>query len=170
MADTTTLTRSELLQRLREGGEDALKRLRALPPGDFEAGRYENGWNARQILAHIASIEWTYPRLIDMARGEAAPAAPTAPAPAATPGQPAGRILSYNDRQVEKRAGNTVEQLIDEFETNRAATIAAVESAEEELFSRPVRSAGGATGTLAEVLNYVAVQHVAMHVNDITGA
>ena len=34
----------------------------------------------------------------------------------------------------------------------------------------PIRSAGGITGTLADVLNTVAVDHVAMHVADIAGA
>jgi hypothetical protein len=144
-----------------------------MPEADFDVGRYENGWNARQILAHIASIEWTYPRLIDLARGDAQsepkPAAESAPA-AATPDGPAPKIMSYNDRQVEKRADYSVKDLIDEFEANRAATIAAVEGADEELFSRPVKSAGGARGTLAEVLTYVAVLHVTTHVNDITGA
>jgi hypothetical protein len=163
-----SLTKSELLQRLQDGGADAIMRLRAMPEDSFEGGRYESGWNARQILAHLSSIEWTYPRLIDGARG----GPPTAPSPAApaTLAAPAAPILSYNDRQVEKRADYTIGQLLDEFETNRAATIAAVVAADEELFSRPVRSAGGAQGTLAEVLNYVAVLHVAMHVEDITGA
>ena len=168
MTQQTSLTKTDLLQRLQDGGVDAVKRLRAMPQESFEGGRYENGWNARQILAHIASIEWTYPRLIDTARGEDAPPRPKSE-PDST-GQPTGQILSYNDRQVEKRADSTIGELLDELETNRAATIAAVESADEELFIRPVRSAGGAQGTLAEVLNYVAVIHVASHVDDITRA
>ena len=167
MTEQAGPTKSEVVQQLRSGGEDALKRLRAMPAESFEVGRYENGWNARQILAHIASIEWTYPRLIDVARdGPPKPRPAEAPAAPATPSAP---ILSYNDRQVEKRADFTIEQLLDELETNRAATIAAVEAADESLFSVPVRSTGGAQGTLAEVLNYVAVLHVAQHVNDIAG-
>ena len=168
MPEDASITKAELLRRLQEGGEQALRRLRALPEDAFEGGRYENGWNARQILAHVASIEWTYPRLIDTARGTEAPAQPKPPStPAAGPTE---RILSYNDRQVQKRADATIGELLDELEANRAATVAAVEAADEDLFSRPVRSAGGATGTLAEVLNYVAVLHVATHVSDITGA
>jgi hypothetical protein len=70
---------------------------------------------------------------------------------------------------VEQRANASVDELITEFETNRKTTLTAVESADEALFSQPVKSAGGARGTLAEVLNYVAVLHVAQHVQDITG-
>ncbi|MBI2217338.1 MAG: hypothetical protein HYU51_08580 [Candidatus Rokubacteria bacterium] len=45
-----------------------LETVRGLPPRRLEEGRYENGWNGREILAHLASIEWTYPRLIEIAR------------------------------------------------------------------------------------------------------
>ena len=80
-----------------------------------------------------------------------------------------GGIDSYNERQVAKRAEATVEELLKEFKTNRAATIASVEAADEELFGREIRSAGGITGVLADVIYAVAVQHVRGHVNDIIG-
>ena len=163
----SALTKSDVLAALRTGGAAAVARLKAMPADSFEAGRYENGWNGRQILAHLASIEWTYPRLIDVARDGPPPAKPAA-APA-VPSTPSAPILSYNDRQVEQRANATVDELLTEFEANRKTTITAVESADEALFSQPVKSAGGARGTLAEVLNYVAVLHVAQHVQDITG-
>jgi hypothetical protein len=168
------LTKAELLDALRSSGQRALETLRALPTAAFEQGRYESGWNGRQILAHIASIEWTYRRLIDVAKEATQPApAAAAPKPEAKdlPTRTAqGGILSYNDRQVEKRAGATVEELLLEFETNRAATIAAVEAADEALFAQPIRSAGGVTGPLASVLNAVAVLHVNAHANDIAGS
>ena len=137
----------------------------------LEEGRYENGWNGRQILAHIASIEWSYPRLIDIARDAASPP----PAPAATPAaDPPTRSMrggndAYNDRQVAKRAHLSVADLLDEFERNRAATIAAVEAADERLFDQQIRSAGGVVGPLAEVFHQVAVAHVLGHTRDISG-
>jgi hypothetical protein len=166
-----TPTKAELLESLRTSGRQAVEKLRALPPAEFEQGRYESGWNGRQILAHIASIEWTYPRLLDIARE----APPGAKAPGEAKDVPTrsvqgGSILSYNDRQVDKRAGATVEELLLEFETNRAATIAAVEGADEALFEKQIRSAGGITGALAGVINAVAVLHVIAHANDIVGA
>jgi DinB superfamily len=168
MTQQTAPTKAEIVEKLRAGGEDALTRLRSIPAQAFEEGRYENGWNARQILAHIASIEWTYPRLLELARSGPAPR--PAREEGTTPAAPSGPILSYNDRQVEKRADASVDALLDEFEKNRAATVAAIEATEESLFSVPVKSAGGVQGSLAEVLNYVAVMHVAQHVNDIAGA
>lgn len=167
-------TKAELLDALRTSGKRVVEKVRALPAAELEQGRYESGWNAREILAHIASIEWSYPRLIDIAKGapSSAPAS-TPPARAEEGSLPTrtaqGGILSYNDRQVAKRAEATVEQLLQEFEKNRAATIAAVESADEALFSTPIKSAGGITGELASVINAVAVLHVLGHVNDIVG-
>src|SRR5215207_6639565 len=119
-------SKEQLLADLEANCAEAVARLSALAPEQFEQGRYENRWNGRQILAHIASIEWTYARLIEMA------AAPP-PEGASGGGQRAataqGGIDSYNARQVEKRANATVAELLDEFRVNRQKTIAAVAAA-----------------------------------------
>jgi uncharacterized damage-inducible protein DinB len=138
--------------------------VRALRPEQLEEGRYENGWNGRQILAHLASIEWTYPRLIDIARTPPAPVEEAPPTRAMKGGNDA-----YNERQVAKRAHLTVDELLHEFEKNRAATIAAVEAADEALFARRIRSAGGVVGPLATVFYLVAVVHALGHARDIAG-
>jgi hypothetical protein len=170
----------ELIEALRTSGERVTATLAALPDQRFEEGRYESGWNGRQILAHIASIEWTYPRLLDLAKiapdeRAASAARPSASAPAEeSPVQPrmassSPQILGYNDRQVAKRDGEHIIDLIGEFRKNRAATIAAVEAADDASFSRVITSAGGANGPLADVMNFVAVQHVLGHLRDIIG-
>jgi hypothetical protein len=199
------ITKQQLIAALTKTRDEALVTLRAIPAAAFDEGRYENGWNGREILAHVASIEWTYPRLLDLARaasvGDAGPAArgaqPSPPVVAEPPAQqhtadskqqnvtsapvrrtaddgsptnaPAANILSYNDRQVAKRAGVPVADLIAEFETNRNALIAAVGAADEELLSRTIRSAGGITGPVSDVIAAVADGHVRMHVADVAG-
>jgi hypothetical protein len=166
-------SKQELLDTLRSSGDDIVSKLRAMSPESFEQGRYESGWNGRQILAHIASIEWTYPRLIDVAREAQSPK--PAEAPKEQPAEPASRparggIDDYNARQVEKRAEMSAAELIDEFEKNRATTIAAFEQAEESLLGQPIRSAGGITGPLADVVSMIAISHVDQHARDIAGA
>jgi hypothetical protein len=179
MTDEQVPSKAELLEALRASRDEVLALVRALPPARLEEGRYEAGWNGRQILAHIASIEWTYPRLIDIARE-----APAATAPEAAH-EAAGRNLepdaglptrtmrdgndAYNERQVAKRAHLSVGELLDEFERNRAATIRAVEAADETLLARRIRSAGGIVGPLATVFYNVAVVHVLGHARDIAG-
>jgi uncharacterized damage-inducible protein DinB len=165
------MTKSGLLQALRTSRDEVLTIVRALPAERLEEGRYENGWNGRQILAHIASIEWSYPRLIDIAReaSSAAPAPAAAPAADLPTRSMRGGNDAYNDRQVAKRAHLSVAELLDEFERNRAATIAAVEAADDRLFGQQIRSAGGIVGPLAEVFHQVAVVHVLGHARDISG-
>ena len=167
-----TASKSELLDKLRTSRDEIVTKLRDLPADSFEQGRYESGWNGRQILAHIASIEWSYPRLIDVAREAQAGSTPQAPAekPAEPAHRPArGGIDDYNARQIEKRAHMSVSDLIDEFEANRATTIAAFEQADESLLSQPIKSAGGVTGPLADVVSMIAIAHVDQHARDIAG-
>ena len=166
---TEAIIKTQLLAALRQGEKDVVDKLGGLPAERFDAGCYENGWNGRQILAHIAAIEWTYPKLIDVARGAERPAEkkPDSPPPTRTA---SGGINSYNDRQIERYAEATVDELLEVFRKNRATTIAAVEASEDDLFLREVKSAGGVGGPLGTVFNYVAVMHVAGHVNDIVGA
>jgi hypothetical protein len=158
----------EHLAALRASGDEVVRIVRALAPERLEAGRYENGWNGRQILAHLASIEWTYPRLIDIAREAPAPPPPAGSAPADLPTRAMrGGNDAYNERQVARRAHLSAAELLAEFEENRAATIRAVEAAGEDLFARPIRSAGGIAGPLGQVFYQVAVQHVLAHARDI---
>jgi uncharacterized protein (TIGR03083 family) len=168
MSEEQAPTKAALLEALRASRDEVVRTVRALSAQQLEEGRYENGWNGRQILAHLASIEWTYPRLLDVARAEPAPE--TAPAGGDPPTRPMrGGNDAYNERQVAKRADLSPADLLAEFERNRAATIAAVEAADESLFARPIRSAGGVTGPLALVFHRVAVLHVLGHARDIAG-
>jgi D-serine deaminase-like pyridoxal phosphate-dependent protein len=162
------MTKQELLQDLRTSRDEVVRIVRALPAEKLEEGRYENGWNGRQILAHVASIEGSDPRLIDIARDAASPQPQAAAADPPTRSMRGGND-AYNDRQVAKRADASAADLLVEFERNRAATIAAVDAADEALFARQIRSAGGIVGPLAEVFHRVAVLHVLGHARDIAG-
>lgn len=167
---TPIVTKSALLDALRESGANAYSKLAAIPAEKFEQGAYESGWNGRQVLAHIAAIEWTYPKLLEVAREgpkpkEDRPAGEKLPQRA-----PAGGINDYNERSIARYADNSVAELLDIFKTNREATIAAIEAEDESLFEKHVKSAGGIPGPLGTVLNYVAVLHVNGHVNDIVAA
>ena len=163
-SDAPVPSKPELLRALRESRDEVLRIVRGMPSERLEEGRYENGWNGRQILAHIASIEWSYPRLIDIARTPPAPAEEAPPTRAMKGGND-----SYNDRQVAKREHLSVADLLAEFEKNRAATIQAVEAADEALFARRIRSAGGVVGPLGLVFHQIAVAHVLSRARDIKG-
>ena len=157
----TISSRDELIAALQQDSEEFQDAVKQLPAEAFDRGVYEQGWNARQLLAHIAAIEWTYPRLIDRAQqrasGEDVPQG----------GGSGFDMDAYNARQVARRDNQPVEQLLTEFRRNRAETIDAIRAADEELLQQPTRSAGGVEGTLLEVLIGVTVGHVREHVGDL---
>ena len=153
-------TREQLLAALRADAARLPEVVGAIGEAQLERGVYENGWSARQLLAHLAAIEWTYPRLIE--RAQAAQGA------GLSEGSGGGFDMdAYNERQVSKRARATVAELLEEFGRNRAATIEAVAAADGALLSQPTRSAGGVKGTLLEVLIGVTVGHVREHLRDL---
>lgn len=166
MTTGPTPSKSELLHLLRSSGAELLDTLRPVPAERFEEGRYENGWNGRQILAHVASIEWTYPRLLEIPNQGASGATTAEGLPTRTA---QGGIDAYNDRQVQKRADASVADLLAEFEQNRARMIAAVEAVDDARLAMPIRSAGGVTGPLGLVIQRVAVDHIQAHTRDIVG-
>jgi hypothetical protein len=168
-------TKADLLAALRSNEDELLDKLSGLSEEDLATGRYESGWNGRQILAHTAAMEWTYPRLIDLAKGPATTETKGASTEAKSEAKTSSRsfeggVDGYNERQVEKRAGASIQELVDEFRANRETLIAAVEAADDELFAKEIRSAGGIQGSLANVIYALAIGHSGGHVNDIVGS
>jgi hypothetical protein len=160
------LEKAALVEALRAQGAWAEEALRRLSNEQLAQGRYEHGWNGRQILAHVAAIEWTYPRLLELAQNAGGARRDDKGGAQASA---RGGIDDYNRRQVEKREGASTGELIEEWIRNRAALVEAVEAADEELFKVEVRSAGGRTGTLASVMREVAIEHVRGHIEDMVG-
>lgn len=156
------MTRAELIEQLRDSGAAGLAAMLAAPEAALAMAGYENGWTVRQIMAHVASMEFTYRRLPELARG---------PRDAhTTAGGETFDMDGYNARQVAKRAGRTPAELSEEFLKGRAALIVLASELSDELLSVPVRSAGGITGTLAEVMAGTAGAHVRRHSADFINA
>ena len=160
---TDVQTRDDLLAALRDDAARLPQVVAAIGADDLDRGVYENGWSARQLLAHLAAIEWTYPRLIEQARS------PAEPRPTSS-GSRSFDMDAYNHRQVSNRADATIPELLAEFARNRQSTITAIADAEQELLIQPTRSAGGAQGTLLEVLTNVTLAHVRTHLSDLESA
>ena len=152
-------TKAELLVALEETRDEVVGGVAGL---DLTTGVYEGGWNGHQLLAHLASMEWTYPRLLELR--------PVGDVDAARPRDTSETVDGYNRRQVERRAGVPVDELVEEFVRKRARTIEAVAAHPDDGFERRVRSAGGTVGTLADVVWFVAVDHVRGHLDDLRGA
>jgi len=152
------ITKAELIDEIRKAGAALETELGKLPAEAFNRPGPENGWTGQQQLAHVASTEWTIPKLFELA--QAGPSVQEAAAAFDNHG--------YNAKQVSKRADRTIAELLDEFRRNRAATIASIEAADESMLSVQVKSAGGVHGKLGRVLHYLCVEHAGGHVEEIT--
>ena len=164
------LDRTALLAALRSDSDWVADALGALPAEALERGAYERGWTVKDIAAHLASIEWTYPRLIQMAQ-ETDPIAGSSSAPLSRePSLSHQQMDDYNAREVAKRRETPLRQLIEEFRSNRAVLIEAVEGASAELFEREIHPFDGTRGSLLQVIWSLAVEHVRSHLDDLQRA
>jgi uncharacterized protein (TIGR03083 family) len=152
---------AELVMELRSAGAECLAAMIALPATALENPGYENGWTVRQIMAHVASMEFAYRRLPELARA--------ASRETATNGERFS-MDDYNARQVEKRRSASARALLEEFAHGRGTLIALADNLDPDLLAAPVRSAGGTTGSLAEVMDATAAGHVRQHALDFMRA
>jgi uncharacterized protein (TIGR03083 family) len=160
VTEMDTITKERLLENMRSSEREFLQAVGELGADQWAEVRYEEGWTAKDILAHVASVEWQFPKLLVPGNR------PSGRVPGSGE-RSSGGIHEYNKRQVDKRRDHSVEALLEEFERNRKQTIAAVEETAEEALRAQVRTAGGTEGTAAEVLNFLTVTHLRMHLDDI---
>jgi DinB superfamily/Mycothiol maleylpyruvate isomerase N-terminal domain len=154
------MDRDELVEQLRDSGAEALAAIRSVPAARLDNGAYGSGWTVKQIMAHVASMEFAYRRLPSLASGARDAQAP--------PGGGTFDMDGYNARQVERRATATAEELADEFARGRGTLIAEISAVDELLLQTSIRTADGLPGTLAEVIVQTAVDHVRSHSADLS--
>ena len=150
-----------LMEDLRDSGVEFRDRVLGFSPGALETGIYENGWNGRQVVAHLAGIEWSLPGLINRTRAGRK-------ADLATPlAKESMTMDGYNAREVLRRRDTCLAELVDEFSRNREATIVAVASLTPGQLEASAKSLGGASGTVEGVLRRVAIEHLRQHLREI---
>lgn len=153
-------SKAELLEKLRASDEEAVSRIRATPPERFGEIVTSEGWTGQQALASIAGVERGPARLIDIERDRQA-GAPERP-------RPRGTAHEYMKRQLHIRQGAPVDALLEEFQTNRAATIAAVEGADEALLGATIEIP--ITAPLGAVIYSLSIEQMLGYVGEITRA
>ncbi len=107
----------------------------SLPEAAWSNGVYEQGWNAKQLLCHLAAGGGFASFLITFAQ---------APPPAG--GGSSFDQDAWNAAEVASRQAKPVLELLDELRRNTERSIAAVESAPEGLLGGHFRAALGNGG------------------------
>ena len=149
-----------LVRKLREEGEALHPRLAALPPAAWEMPVYSEGqtWTARDVLAHLVSAERGHQRLIaDVAAGGSG-------------SPPDLNVDEYNRRHVAALAGRSPADLLADFRSVRAETVALVAGlSDDDLARRGNHPALGPDTALDDFIRIV-FMHVKLHQRDLTRA
>ncbi len=156
---------SDLDQNLREleaVPETIAAQVRTLPAGRWETPVWgaEGGWNRRQLLAHLASINLRHLIRVRLGAGLPEPSGVTA---ASLPG-----IDDSNAVEIESRAGRSVEELLAELRSNRAELVRLVRSLTPEQRQRFAMPRGDQTLNLEQWGPFV-LAHDRTHLAEILG-
>ena len=149
-----------LIRKLREEGDAIRARLAALPLEAWERPVYGEGqaWMVRDVLAHLVSAERGHQRLIaDVAAGGSG-------------SPPDFSVDEYNRRHVAALAGRSPADLLADFHSVRAETVALVSGlSDDDLARRGNHPALGPNTVLADFIRIV-FMHGKMHLRDLTRA
>ena len=148
--------RTEIIASLEEGLKKTLAFFRSLTPEQLEAQVYheEVTWTARQVLAHLVTIERSMQWLFrDMLAGG--------------PGTPPDfDVDRFNRTQPQKLDGLTFDELAEQFSNVRRETIAIVETMSDKDLAREGVHAFHGPGTLERFIRW-AYEHAHLHEADV---
>lgn len=117
---------------------------------------YENGWTAKDLLAHIASTCGSASFLLTMSQVSGG-----APGDAAFDGE------AFNKQQTEMRATHSPDQILDEIRATMQRDIQSVEAASDEALQKHFVAPWGLEGSVADLIVMSADGQLAIHVADL---
>ncbi|HEY5641133.1 MAG TPA: maleylpyruvate isomerase N-terminal domain-containing protein [Dehalococcoidia bacterium] len=154
-------SKDRIIEGIREVQAEAERVASAMPGDAWDKGVYENGWNAKQILCHIA-LSANVPAFLI--------AAANSPGPAKMPGG-ADNIDDFNESQVAMRMEKPVSEILEEMNHTYEQAVDVVHATPDELFARQIRTPWQTEGELgALILDEELRGHALVHLADISGA
>lgn len=133
-----------------------------LPKSEWEKGVYENGWNAKQTLAHMASTAGVAGFILTLAR--------TGPVVSRREGDSDFDNDAFNSQQVVAREKKTVEALLTEITDTLHRDKQVLKAAPEQILAAPFQAPWGEKGTVADIIAGSFTEHLGGHVNDLKAA
>jgi hypothetical protein len=155
-------TKEDVVEAL-EGFQTAVEELvETLPQSEWAKGIYENGWNAKQLLSHMASTAGVAGLILTLAR--------TGPVVARREGDSEFDNDAFNAQQVTAREKKNVEALLTEITDTLYRDKRVLEAAPEQLLASPFEAPWGDTGTVAYIIADSFSGHLGGHVDDLKAA
>ncbi|HTE84908.1 MAG TPA: DinB family protein [Dehalococcoidia bacterium] len=151
------------LRELESMPETIAARVRGIPPAKWETPVWqaEGGWNRRQLLAHLASINLRQTVRARLAAGLPDPGGIT-DASALPP------IDDWNMVEVSQRSGMSIDQLLEELRSNRSELVGLIRSFSPQQRAEIRISRGAETMSFAEWVPFM-LRHDREHLAEIVG-
>ncbi|MCH7810636.1 MAG: DinB family protein [Chloroflexi bacterium] len=154
-------SKDSIIEGIRQVQAEAERIASAMPEDAWDKGVYENGWNAKQILCHVA-LSANVPAFLI--------AAANSPEPAKMPGG-SDNMDDFNASQVAMRMEKPVAEIVKELNTTYEQAINVVQATSDELLAKQIRTPWQTEGELgALILDEDIRAHVMVHLADISGA
>jgi Mycothiol maleylpyruvate isomerase N-terminal domain len=151
-------TREEILAALEEQKALVSRLVSSTPTDGWSAGAHENGWNARELLSHVATTSRVGGFVMAMAN------VPATSIPATFDQD------DFNAEQVAIRASKSVQEVADEIRGNLDSDITAIRKAPDELLARHYKAPWETDGTVAEVILSSVREHNGTHLSELRAA
>jgi hypothetical protein len=155
-------TRQEIISTIEALDADLQRTVTGMPDAAWFDGIYESGWNARQLLSHIASTSGVTSFILNMAQAPSLPAS--------DPRGGAFNIDDFNKMQVEMRAGKSVEEVLAEIRSNLQRDIGVVQATDETLLNQHFKAPWDAEGLVGDMIVSSLHEHLGMHLADLKSA
>jgi hypothetical protein len=151
--------KSDIIVAIRDVQSEVESLVSSAAESAWSNGAYEKGWNAKELLCHVASTSGVAGFLIAMAK------APT------SGGMGAGfDIDAFNAQQVAARRDKPLAEIVKEISGNCQREIESVENAPDDLLAQHFRAPWEVEGPLADVIVDSIKEHLMMHVHDLAKA
>lgn len=148
--------KDDVVRKMRELQGEIEGTVSSMSEESWSRGVYESGWNARQLLSHIASMSGTAGFVLSMAR---MPSAASLGAGFDEDG--------FNARLVAEREGKSTAELLGEIKGNFERDVEAVRAAPDELIRKQFRAPWGVEGGVGDVIVESLKGHLGMHLVDL---
>lgn len=149
--------RSELVRFLKEARQETVALARSLSPKELKMPVHKDGWTVKDVISHVAAAEAALTATaLRIAGGKGA----------ASPGFD---LHAANQRQVEKRRGQGLEDLLAEMEVSRTEMLRTMDNITDEQFSAQGFLSSGTPTDVISVLRRIGT-HEQSHCQEILGA
>jgi len=151
--------KTDIIEVIRGTQSEVEKLVSSAAESAWSKPAYEQGWNARQLLCHIASTSGVAGFLVGMAK-----------APGAGGIGADFDIDAFNTQQVAARQDKPIAEVLEEVRGNCQRDIESVQNAPDDLLAQHFRAPWGVEGPLGDVIVGSIEGHFMMHVRDLAKA